>query len=54
MTCPELPLWFIGLAVFGAVSLVSLVLWFVLEAAIENNKRQQITHAGQIKRGIFK
>ena len=54
MTCPEIPYWFILLAVFGAVCVVTFpVFWLVIFVWSFFN-RDKVTHVGQIKRRLFR
>lgn len=53
--CPEIPFWFVLLATVGAVSIASLVLYAVAYATCRFMARDRyITHAGQIKRRLFR
>ena len=52
--CPEIPLWFIALAVFGAMSLAVIVLCLVANLlAYFLFRPKRATHINQITRRIF-
>ena len=54
MTCPDIPLWFILLAVFGAVCAVSFPIYWLLRFAGLFATRDEVTHVGQINRRLFR
>lgn len=53
--CPELPLWFIALATFGAVCLVTLIIVAILAYfAWLFADKDEVKYVQQIKRPLFR
>ena len=50
--CPTIPLWFIFLAVSGAVFWTAIPGWLLLYWWI-NRETREITHIGQVRRNLF-
>ena len=53
MDCPEIPLWYVLLATFGAVCAVSFIIAFGLNAWAWYTTPKRVTHGGQIKKGAM-